>query len=110
MNMLKTLLFSTILAFVTLAANAETMVDINTADAETISKNLKGIGIKKAEDIVAYRKKHGDFKSVNDLAKVQGIGTKTVQINMDKMMVGAMEGKPDTSKTPTTDNIKEMTK
>ena len=92
MNKFKALLFSIILAFATLPVYAETMVDINTADAETISKNLKGIGIKKAEDIVAYRNKHGAFKSVNDLAKVKGIGIKTVESNMDKMMVGAMDG------------------
>ena len=92
MNKLKTLLLSTILAFATLTAYAGDMVDINTADAETISTNLKGIGLKKAEDIVAYRKKHGAFKSPQDLAKVKGIGTKTVEKNMDKIMVGAMDG------------------
>jgi len=91
MNKLTTLLISTVLAFATQMAYAGDMVDINTADAQTISNSLKGIGLKKAEDIVAYRKKHGDFKSVQDLAKVNGIGTKTVQMNMDKMMVGAMD-------------------
>jgi competence protein ComEA len=63
-------------------------VDINTADAKAISKVMKGVGIKKAEDIVAYRKKHGDFKSVDDLVKVKGIGKKTISKNRKHIMVG----------------------
>ncbi len=93
MKLLKTLLLSSFLAFASLSAYASgEMVDINTADAKTISANLKGIGMKKAENIVAYRDKHGAFKSVQDLAKVKGIGTKTVQLNMDKLMVGSTDG------------------
>ena len=53
-------------------------VNINTADAETISAELKGIGLSKAEAIVAYRTKHGPFRSVDDLSLVKGIGEKTV--------------------------------
>lgn len=53
-------------------------VNINTADAETISAELKGIGLTKAEAIVAYRTKHGPFRSVDDLSLVKGIGEKTV--------------------------------
>jgi len=48
--------------------------------------------MKKAEDIVTYRKKHGDFKSIKDLAKVKDIDTRTVQMNMDKMMVDPLDG------------------
>lgn len=56
-------------------------VNINTADAETISTELTGIGLSKAEAIVEYRKKHGPFKSVDDLSLVKGIGEKTVDKN-----------------------------
>ena len=56
-------------------------VNINTADAETISTELTGIGLSKAEAIVEYRKKHGPFKSVDDLSLVKGIGEKTVEKN-----------------------------
>ena len=63
-------------------------IDINTADAKAISKVMKGVGIKKAEDIVAYRKKHGDFKTVDDLTKVKGIGKKTVAKNRKNLSVG----------------------
>jgi competence protein ComEA len=54
-------------------------VNINTADAKTIAKELSGIGLSKAEAIVAYREKNGPFKSAEDLAKVQGVGAKTVE-------------------------------
>lgn len=52
-------------------------VDINKANAETISKSLANIGPKKAEAIVQYRKEHGDFKTIKDLENVKGIGSKT---------------------------------
>jgi len=53
-------------------------VDINTADAETISTELKGVGLTKATAIVEYREKHGPFKSPEDLSLVKGIGDRTV--------------------------------
>jgi competence protein ComEA len=54
-------------------------VNVNTADAKTIAKELSGIGLSKAQAIVAHREKNGPFKSAEDLAKVQGIGAKTVE-------------------------------
>lgn len=54
-------------------------VNINKANAETIATSLKGIGIKKAEAIVKYRKKNGSFKSLVDLGNVRGIGEKTLK-------------------------------
>lgn len=56
-------------------------VDINTANARAIANSMKGVGIKKAEAIVAYRKKNGNFKSIDELSKVKGIGKKTVAKN-----------------------------
>ena len=56
-------------------------VDINTADAATISAELKGIGLSKARAIVEYRKKHGPFKTPDDLSLVKGIGDRTVEMN-----------------------------
>lgn len=52
-------------------------VNINTADAATLT-DLKGIGPKKAQNIIAYRNEHGAFKSVDDLAQVKGIGEKSL--------------------------------
>ncbi len=65
-------------------------VNINQADAETISRALNGIGPKKAEAIIQYRKEHGDFKTLKDLENVTGIGEKTVKINeKDILLTGA---------------------
>jgi competence protein ComEA len=64
-------------------------VNINTADAETISTELNGIGLSKAKQIVAYRKKHGPFRSVDDLSLVKGIGEKTVDKNRSDIQVAA---------------------
>ena len=63
-------------------------VDINTADAATISSELKGIGLSKAEAIVEYRRKHGPFKSPDDLSLVKGIGERTVELNRADIRVG----------------------
>ncbi len=63
-------------------------VDINTADAETISKELKGVGLSKAEAIVEYREKHGPFKRPSDLSLVKGIGERTVELNKADIKVG----------------------
>lgn len=63
-------------------------VDINQATAEMLSKSLKGIGIKKAQAIVLYRKKHGPFKKASDLTNVKGIGDKTVAKNRKNIIIG----------------------
>ncbi len=64
-----------------LAANTEfkgkEMVNINRADAATFSAYLKGVGANKADAIVKYRKKHGKFKTIDDLNNVPGIGDAT---------------------------------
>ena len=62
-------------------------VDINTADAETISAELNGIGLTKAKAIVEYREKHGPFRSADDLTLVKGIGEKTVERNRADIQV-----------------------
>lgn len=64
-------------------------VDVNTADAETISAELKGVGLAKAKAIVEYRKKHGPFRSADDLTLVKGIGERTVELNRSDIKVSA---------------------
>jgi len=64
-------------------AQAGEVVDINKADAVQIASALDGVGSKKAEKIVAWRKAHGPFKSIDDLAKVAGIGSKLAARNKD---------------------------
>ena len=79
MRILSTATLAILLA-VSVAANAGP-VNVNTADAETISAELKGIGLAKAKAIVEYRKKHGPFRSADDLSLVKGIGDRTVELN-----------------------------
>lgn len=62
-------------------------VDINKASAQEISDSLNGVGMKKAEAIVNYRKKHGSFKSMNGLINVKGIGEKTLAKNKANIKV-----------------------
>jgi competence protein ComEA len=89
-----------LLAFCSVNAFA-TPVDINTADAKTIADSLSGIGLKKAEAIVAYRSKNGAFKTIGDLTQVSGIGDKTVEKNKaDILIIDSTVS--DTTKIPST--------
>ena len=83
-------LFSMAAAFALLAATTLALagpVDVNTADAETISAELKGVGLAKAKAIVDYREKHGPFRSADDLSLVKGIGERTVELNRTDIKV-----------------------
>lgn len=64
-------------------------IDINTADARSIAQAIQGVGQAKAEAIVAYRTTNGRFTSIEDLAKVKGIGLKTVSKNRDRLTISA---------------------
>jgi competence protein ComEA len=48
-------------------------VTINTATKEELT-SIKGVGEKRAQEIIDYRTKNGPFKTVDDLQKVPGIG------------------------------------
>lgn len=61
--------------------------DINKANVEQLSNNLKGVGIKKAEAIIAWRKQNGKFKSVDQLTEVKGIGQAIVDKNRNKISI-----------------------
>jgi competence protein ComEA len=60
-------------------------VDVNTADAKTLARELDGVGMAKAEAIVSYREKNGPFKSADDLVKVKGLGKKLVDQNKSNL-------------------------
>ena len=66
-------------------------VNINTADARTLAKELNGIGLSRAQAIVDYREKNGPFKNADDLAKVKGIGMKVVEQNRANIRVDKSE-------------------
>lgn len=56
------------------AVEASQMININTADAETLAAELSGIGTARAQAIVSYREQHGPFTSVQALLEVDGVG------------------------------------
>ena len=53
-------------------------ININTATLEEL-QTIKGIGKKKAEAILQYRKEHGAFRTKEDLLQVKGIGKKALE-------------------------------
>jgi len=68
-------------------------VNVNTADAQTISAEVSGIGPSKAKAIVEYRTKHGPFRSVDDLSLVKGIGERLVDKIRSDVQVSAPKKK-----------------
>ena len=60
------------------AVSAMAAVNINTADVKSL-ETLPGVGASKAQAIVDYRAAHGNFKSVDDLKNVKGIGDKIIE-------------------------------
>lgn len=59
----------------------ELKVNINTADAQSLSERLTGIGRSRAEAIVRYRETYGPFESIDELMDVSGIGEATLARN-----------------------------
>lgn len=60
-------------------------INLNKADTQELTHSFKGIGKKRAEAIVAYRKMHGNFKSLRELSAVKGIGKSFVYKNLYQM-------------------------
>jgi len=77
---LMNILLALVLALFSSVTFAQT-ININTANAKEL-ESLKGIGPTKASAIVQYREENGPFKSLDDLAKVPGIKSKT----LDKLL------------------------
>jgi competence protein ComEA len=80
-----TIAVSPVIAFADDANSGIQIIDINSAESERIAEVLEGVGLSKAEAIVAYRQVHGDFKSAEELIDVKGIGEKTVDANRAKI-------------------------
>ncbi len=88
------LLLASLMAPLSLAAPApqETtqqvnQLDINHADAAAIAAALDGVGMVKAEEIVAYRQMFGAFTTVDELLEVSGIGTATLERNRARIII-----------------------
>jgi competence protein ComEA len=74
-----------VLTGLAIAADAP-KININAATVEELTQ-LKRIGPKYAEKIVAFREANGPFKTPEELVNVQGIGEKTLEVNKDLIVV-----------------------
>ena len=99
---------STLICLAPLAAWAGP-VDINTADASTLAKELKGIGPARAQAIVAYRTQNGPFKSADDLVLVKSIPQKVVDANRENIRIDGSRGSADPAKPPAKAAAKPVT-
>ncbi|MCH8845995.1 MAG: helix-hairpin-helix domain-containing protein [Proteobacteria bacterium] len=61
------------------------VVNINTADKESLMSAITGVGEKRAEAIIAYREQNGPFKSIEELVEVRGVSASIVEANMDNL-------------------------
>ena len=86
---LVSLCLSLLLAGSAFASSGTEKVNVNTADAATLARVLHNVGQAKAEAIVAHRAENGPFRSIEQLATVKGIGLRTVEVNRDRIEIGA---------------------
>ncbi|MBZ2188154.1 helix-hairpin-helix domain-containing protein [Alcanivorax sp. JB21] len=63
------------------ALQARPVVNINQASAAELAEALEGVGLTRAEAIVADREQHGPYASAEDLRRVSGIGPATIERN-----------------------------
>ena len=69
-------------------------VNLNSADAATLARELDGIGPAKAQAIVDFRQKNGPFKSPEDLLKVDGIGERVLEQNRGNLRLNGAAAAP----------------
>ncbi|MFC6337435.1 competence protein ComEA [Pseudomonas sp. CCM 7891] len=62
-------------------------VNLNSANAGTLQRDLFGIGAAKAKAIIAYRESNGSFTAVDELLEVKGIGKALLEKNRERLEV-----------------------
>jgi competence protein ComEA len=95
----RTLVRSLIASLLPMAAWAGP-VNVNTADASTLARELDGIGPVKAQAIVEYRQKNGPFRAAEDLLKVDGIGQRVLDQNRSNIRIEKSGQTPSTAARP----------
>jgi len=88
-----------VLMWLAISGVALAVVNINTATKEELT-SLKGVGEKRAQEIINYRTKNGPFKTVDDLEKVPGIGPGIMKQIRSEVTTS---GKTDVGKAATKD-------
>lgn len=72
------------------------LLDVNEANQHQLAA-LPGIGQKLAKAIIQYRDQHGPYQHVDDIAKVQGVGSQTMNKIRHKLTVKHAAATPPTS-------------
>lgn len=97
MRFFKTFMLGT--ALLAGAALAGHPVNINTASAEELAEALDGVGLSKAQAIVAYRETNGAFEHADELVNVKGIGLRTVDRNRAFIVLDSQPEAPASAET-----------
>ena len=84
-RMLRIIIISILLSISTFVFSEP--VNINTASAEELAKNLNGVGPKKALAIIEFREANGPFFTAEEITNVKGIGPKTLEKNLEDIIV-----------------------
>ena len=83
------LLAAFIIAYGSITATyAADTVNINIASIEVLAEELVGVGPELAKRIVDFRERYGEFKSIEALGDVRGIGPSLLTKNEGKIVLG----------------------
>lgn len=86
MDILRKCIFAVLLTLPVVLYAGQSTININTADKELLM-SIKGVGEKRAEAIIAYRKQNGPFKSIDQLSEIKGLGQYFVDSNREVLVV-----------------------